>query len=210
MMTLDVLNRSGEKTSTVQLDETKLGDKVHLKLLKEAVLMYEANRRQGTGSSKGRSEVVGSNRKIYRQTGTGHARKGRNRTPVRRGGGAAVGPKPRDFGWARANPLMPVIVNEHTEGHRPTSDSFCRIDKTNVLLTTLKRAEDGDGFIVRLVETEGRQSDVSVQLPFIEIAEAARTDLVERDLGPLTCERHSVAVSVKPFGITTIRLRAAN
>ena len=116
--------------------------------------------------------------------------------------------QPRDFGWARANPLMPVVINQHTEGHRPTSDSFCRIDKTNVVLTTLKRAEDGDGFIVRLVETEGRQSDVSVQLPFIEIAEAARTDLVERDLGPLTCQRHSVAVSVKPFGITTIRLRA--
>jgi len=99
MMTIDVLDRSGEKTSSVQIDEAKLGGKIHLKLLKEAVLMYEANKRQGTGSSKSRHEVAGSNRKIYRQKGTGHARMGMNRTPLRRGGGAAFGPRPRDFGW---------------------------------------------------------------------------------------------------------------
>jgi large subunit ribosomal protein L4 len=99
MIEIQVLDKSGEASSSVQVDEQKLGGTVRRKLLKQAVIMYEANRRQGTASSKTRSEVSGSTRKLYRQKGTGHARMGSNRSPVRRGGGAAFGPKPRDFGW---------------------------------------------------------------------------------------------------------------
>lgn len=66
-------------------------------LLHEVITMYLANQRQGTSSSKGRSEVHGSGRKLYRQKGTGNARPGNLRTPVRVGGGAAFGPKPKDW-----------------------------------------------------------------------------------------------------------------
>jgi alpha-mannosidase len=114
---------------------------------------------------------------------------------------------PRDFGWATGNPLMPVMVHLHTEGDRPVSDSFCQIDQPNVVLTSLKRADDGDGMILRLTETEGQATDVKVDLPFLEISSALATDLVERNAGAIASEAHSVTVPMKPFGIATVRLR---
>ncbi len=99
MIEIPVFDKAGEETSSMQVDEQKLGDKVHMKLLKQAVIMYRANRRQGTARTKSKHEVAGSTRKVYRQKGTGSARMGMNRSPVRRGGGVAFGPKPRDFGW---------------------------------------------------------------------------------------------------------------
>jgi len=94
-----VFNTTGQEVSTFQVDEQKLGGKVRKKLLKEAVMMYEANLRQGTVRTKQRSEVAGSTRKLYAQKHTGNARMGMIRTASRRGGGRAFGPKPRDFGW---------------------------------------------------------------------------------------------------------------
>ena len=99
MIEIPVFDSTGEETSSMKVDEQKLGGKVHMKLLKQAVMMYEANRRQGTVKTKSRNEVAGSTAKLYRQKGTGHARMGSNRSPVRRGGGVAFGPKPRNFGW---------------------------------------------------------------------------------------------------------------
>ena len=99
MIEIPVFDKTGEETSSMQVDEQKLGGKVHMKLLKEAVIMYRANRRQGTAKTRSKNEVAGSTRKIYRQKGTGYARMGMNRSPVRRGGGVAFGPKPRKFGW---------------------------------------------------------------------------------------------------------------
>ncbi len=63
----------------------------------EVVKAYLANQRQGTSSVKSRSEVKGSGKKLFRQKGTGNARPGDIKTPVRRGGGRAFGPKPRDW-----------------------------------------------------------------------------------------------------------------
>jgi large subunit ribosomal protein L4 len=65
--------------------------------------MYHANLRQGSAHTKSRADVEGSSRKIYRQKGTGRARMGNARTPVRRGGGMAFAKRPRDFRQA-----MPV------------------------------------------------------------------------------------------------------
>ena len=100
MIELSLTNSTGSELSKVQVDESRLGDKVNLKLLKQVVLMYEANQRQGTVKTKRRSEQAGSTRKLYRQKGTGRARAGMLRTPTRRGGGKAFGPEPRDFSYS--------------------------------------------------------------------------------------------------------------
>ena len=99
MIELQVYDKAGAETSSVKVDEEKLGGKIHLKLLHQAVVMYRANLRQGTASTKNRSQIVGSTRKLYRQKGTGHARAGSAKSPIRRGGGVAFGPKRRDFGY---------------------------------------------------------------------------------------------------------------
>ncbi len=68
-----------------------------LQVLKEAVLAYQANLRQGNACTKTRGEVHGSGKKPFRQKGTGMARQGEKRSPLARGGGVVFGPKPRDF-----------------------------------------------------------------------------------------------------------------
>ncbi|MEW6249397.1 MAG: 50S ribosomal protein L4 [Planctomycetota bacterium] len=97
MISLPVYNATGQKIGDEQLDEALLGGEVNAALLKQAVVMYHANERQGTVRTKSRGEVAGSSRKLYRQKGTGRARAGNVRTPVRKGGGHAFAKRPRDF-----------------------------------------------------------------------------------------------------------------
>ncbi|HPC94286.1 MAG TPA: 50S ribosomal protein L4 [Sedimentisphaerales bacterium] len=97
MMELTVYNRSGQEVDKLSVDETVLGGAVRYALLKQAIVMYHANRRQGTVKTKGRSEVAGSDKKLYRQKGTGNARVGNRRTGKRVGGGMTFAKVPRDF-----------------------------------------------------------------------------------------------------------------
>ena len=97
MLSVPIYNESGEPIGSESIDEQLLGGEVNAPLLKQAVVMYHANLRQGTVAQKTRAEVAGSTRKLYRQKGTGRARMGNLRTPVRRGGGNAFPRKPRDY-----------------------------------------------------------------------------------------------------------------
>jgi len=115
--------------------------------------------------------------------------------------------KPRYFGWAIGNPLIPIYIDGKKEGTLGKKGSFGQVDKPDVLLLTLKHAEDGDGIIVRLIETEGKASTATVTLPFITISNAYRTNLVEENETILSAQKHTVAVPMKAFGITTIRIQ---
>jgi large subunit ribosomal protein L4 len=89
MIEVPVFNQTGQKIETFKLDESKLGGEVRKELLKQALVMYHANQRQGTVRTLARGEVEGSTRKIFRQKGTGNARQGTIRQPFVR---AAVMP----------------------------------------------------------------------------------------------------------------------
>jgi large subunit ribosomal protein L4 len=102
MIEVPVYNQNGQEVSKLQVDEAKLGGEVHRNLLKQALVMYHANKRQGTVRTLARGEVAGSTRKIFRQKGTGNARMGTIRQPVRRGGGHAKQKRPKD--WRQALP----------------------------------------------------------------------------------------------------------
>jgi len=97
MTTFDSLKWDGKKSGKISLDlkvakESSAGDLLH-----RAVLRQLANKRQGTASTLTRSEVRGGGRKPYKQKGTGRARQGSIRTPLRPGGGIVFGPKPRSY-----------------------------------------------------------------------------------------------------------------
>ena len=79
-MDVPVYSMSGEAAGTMSVDEIALGETVNADLLKQAFVMYHANRRQGSARTKGRGDVDGSTRKLYRQKGTGNARAGSRRT----------------------------------------------------------------------------------------------------------------------------------
>jgi large subunit ribosomal protein L4 len=102
MIEVPIYNQAGDKLETIQVDEQKLGGEVKRNLLKQAIVMYHANQRQGTVKSKGRGEVEGSTRKMFRQKGTGNARTGGIRNPIKKGGGHAKQKTPKD--WRQAMP----------------------------------------------------------------------------------------------------------
>lgn len=99
MITVPIQNRSGEQVGTYEFDPQELAADVNRQLLHDVVVMYETNRRQGSAQTKNRGDVKGSKKKMYRQKGTGRARMGNKRTPIRRGGGHTWGKRPIDFGY---------------------------------------------------------------------------------------------------------------
>lgn len=97
MIEVPIYNTDGRQVGTYQLDEQKLGGEVRPALLKQALVMYHANQRQGTAKTKARGEVAGSTQKLYRQKGTGNARMGTKRSPIRVKGGHAHNKQPKDW-----------------------------------------------------------------------------------------------------------------
>jgi large subunit ribosomal protein L4 len=99
MATVDVLNLSGEKVGSLELDDTVFATEVKEHLLWEVVKQQLASRRAGTHSTLRRDEVRGGGRKPFRQKGTGRARQGSTRAPNHVGGGGVFTPKPRDYDY---------------------------------------------------------------------------------------------------------------
>jgi large subunit ribosomal protein L4 len=98
MITVPIQNSKGQEVESLKVDEAIFGNRVRYALLKQAIVMYHANKRVGTAATKSRGMVAGSTRKIYKQKGTGNARAGTVRTNIRRGGGVAFAKVARDFG----------------------------------------------------------------------------------------------------------------
>lgn len=97
MIDLAVYNRDGEEIDSLKVDESSFGGSVRYPLLKQAIVMYHANKRVGTAATKDRGMVKGSTRKLFRQKGTGNARVGNRRTGKRVGGGVTFAKVARDF-----------------------------------------------------------------------------------------------------------------
>ena len=97
MTTLETLNWDGKKSGKVSIELKVAKEASSSDLIHRAVLRQLANKRQGTASTLTRSEVRGGGRKPYKQKGTGRARQGSIRTPLRPGGGIVFGPKPRSY-----------------------------------------------------------------------------------------------------------------
>ena len=99
MPTAVLYNMQGAKIGDVELSAALFGAEVNKAVLHETVVNYLANQRQGTQSTKTRTEVSGGGAKPFRQKGTGRARQGSTRAPQWIKGGVALGPKPRDYSY---------------------------------------------------------------------------------------------------------------
>lgn len=99
MVTITRYDFASKAVSEMQFDETIFGDRTRHRLLRDVVLMYAANRRQGTADTKERAEVTRTTKKPWKQKHTGRARAGSARSPLWRGGGTIFGPHPRDYGY---------------------------------------------------------------------------------------------------------------
>jgi len=122
MAMLQILNQDGKKVSEREAPKALVEGPIRKALLWEAIKMQQANRRQGNASTKTRSHVRGSTRKIYRQKGTGNARHGDIKAPIFVGGGRVFGPHPRDYSYrlprsSRRNALKSALMLRMKEGN---------------------------------------------------------------------------------------------
>ncbi len=99
MVSLPIFDKSGKEVGKYELDPAEIAPSINKQLLHDAVVMYQANLRQGTHRTKTRAEVAGTTKKMYRQKGTGNARAGSKRSGVRRGGGHIFAIRPRDYSY---------------------------------------------------------------------------------------------------------------
>ena len=99
MITAPIRNQAGEDVGEYKFNPDELAPGINKQLLHDVVVMYEANTRVGSVKTKSRSQVRGTTQKMYRQKGTGRARAGSVRSPVRRGGGHAFAKVPFDWSY---------------------------------------------------------------------------------------------------------------
>ena len=99
MAVIDVMNQQGEKVSEIELSDDIFDVPVKASVLHDVVRMQLAGKRSGTASVKHRGDVRGSTRKLFKQKGTGRARRGDIKSPLLRGGGSIFGPDPKSYAY---------------------------------------------------------------------------------------------------------------
>ncbi|HPQ41944.1 MAG TPA: 50S ribosomal protein L4 [bacterium] len=143
MPKVEIKNIDGTVVSEIELSDTIFAEPYNPYLIQEVIRMQMANRRRGTHKVKGRSEVAGSTKKLYRQKGTGHARPGTAKSPLRRGGGIVFGPTPRSYSFkppkkVRRKALCVALSKKLQDGELTVMREFdCDHIKTKDLLGRL-------------------------------------------------------------------------
>jgi large subunit ribosomal protein L4 len=110
MLTIPVFNPAGERIGEETIDPADFGGEINRQLLHDVVLMHLAARRVGTVNTRGRADVAGSGKKLFRQKGTGNARVGAKRTNKRKGGGVSFARRNRDYRYAMPKKAVRTAV----------------------------------------------------------------------------------------------------
>lgn len=158
MLSVPVFNMQGQRVGEVQVDPAALGGEVRPALIKQAVVAYQDHQRLESARRKGRGEVEGSTRKLYRQKGTGNARMGPVRTPQRRGGGRAFSKQgPRSFKdiskkIRRLARLSAVLAKIQAEEVLIVEDLRCDAPKTRPIAGMLKSLNADRGCVLAIRE----------------------------------------------------------
>ncbi len=156
-MQVEVINQSGDTVETIELNDAVFNVPMNPSLVHQAMVIYQANRRQGTHDTKTRAEVSGGGRKPWIQKHTGRARQGSTRSPQWRHGGVAFGPHPRSYRKAlprrmRRHALRCVLSDKARNDRLMCLDSMDLIDgKTRSMAGLLERLNvSGSALIVTL------------------------------------------------------------
>lgn len=131
MPELNVVDIKGQKSNTIELPKEKFGVHVNDAVIHQAIVMYQANTRQGTVSTKDRAAVSGGGKKPWAQKGTGRARSGSSRSPLWKKGGITFGPVPRDFSVAVPKKVRIAALRESLNAKFLSNEITC-IDKVEI------------------------------------------------------------------------------
>jgi len=178
-MKLDIYKIDGSKTSKkAELSDTIFAVEPNEVVLYEDVRRHLANKRQGTAKTKERSEVTGSTKKMYRQKGTGNARRGDIKSPLLRKGGTVFGPKPRDYSFkmnkktrqlARKSALS---LKATAEGIKIVEDFSFDVPKTSQVADMLEAFElSGKKVLILTADTDINIYKSARNIPKIDVFE---------------------------------------
>lgn len=190
MAQFDVLDMNGKKVSTVELSDAVFGITPNEKAVHAAVVNFLANQRQGTQSTKTRSEVSGGGRKPWRQKGTGHARQGSTRAPQWTHGGVALGPKPRDYSYrlnrkVKRLAILSAISAKAAAGDMILIDSLAVAEyKTKAVIGMLAAVGAGKKNLIVTPEVEAKLVKSTANIPGVAttVATSVNTyDVVNAD-----------------------------
>jgi large subunit ribosomal protein L4 len=154
MATVDIINIKGDKVSEAELSDDIFNVPVQAPILHQVVKAQLAGRRSGTASVKNRSDIVGSQRKLYRQKGTGRARKGNIKSPLLRGGGVVFGPHLRSYAQkvpkkVRKLALKMALTSKLQDKQLMVLDGFEMPEiKTKDFVSTVQSLKAGNALIV--------------------------------------------------------------
>ncbi len=154
MPRVPVYSMDGNQVGEIDLNDAIFGTEVNEPLLHQAIVMHQANQRQGTASTKTRAEVRGGGRKPWRQKGTGRARHGSIRSPIWVGGGTTFGPKPRDYRQkmpkkARRAALRSALSAKVAAGELIVLDQLTLSEpKTRLIANMLQKLNAGDRALI--------------------------------------------------------------
>jgi large subunit ribosomal protein L4 len=157
MSKLSVLDMTGKKVSDIEVKDSVFAIEPNMSAMHLVVVSYLANQRQGTQSTKTRSEVSGGGKKPWRQKGTGRARQGSTRSPQWYHGGVALGPKPRTYG-IDVNKKVRRLAMKSALSSKVAADEMIVLDSVN--LDAIKTKE-----IAKMFEAIKAQKKVLVVLP---------------------------------------------
>ncbi len=164
MTKLIVYDIKGQEAGSIDLPES-FGKDVNKAVIHQAVVMYQANQRQGNADTKIRSEVSGGNKKPFRQKGTGRARQGSSRSPLMRHGGVVFGPHPRDFSYTLPQKIRTAALRESLHEKFKTDALICvdkmtvATSKTREFLTILGNLKLSTGKVLALFDDTGDDVD---------------------------------------------------
>lgn len=131
MKKVELLNLKGEKVKDINLNENVFGIEPNKNVLYDAIILSRASLRQGTHSTKNRSEVSGGGRKPWRQKGTGRARQGSTRAPHWYHGGVVFGPHPRTYG-KKMNRKERVLALKSALSYKVEENEIIILDELDV------------------------------------------------------------------------------
>jgi len=161
---INIKDAGGADKGKVAVEEAALGGKIKTRLMHAATVMYHANRRAGTASTKNRGEISGSTKKLYRQKGTGNARAGSRKSGTRHKGGIIHGPVPRDWSYTmpqkqRLAALRSAVLTKVKDGEALVIDKFQFAEpKTQEMAATLEKLGLGGKRV--LIATDGVDRNV--------------------------------------------------
>jgi large subunit ribosomal protein L4 len=175
MVSVPVFNMQGTKLGSVDVDEAQLGGRVRPELLKQALVAYQDHQRQGSARTKSRAQVEGSTRQLYRQKGTGHARAGMIRTPVRKGGGRAFAkmrpPAVKEFPkkMRRAARNSAILAKMQANEFMVVDGLRCSEPKTKVFAAMLSALKADKGCVVAMHERDANVYKSGRNIPVADI-----------------------------------------